>query len=186
MLKIIAEIMIGHNRVIDNSCLPGNVPPEERLKSNQATQRAIHTTSAAVLVLLFTFTRLPLMALLSATVYASLASLMGCGHRTFLCGGSHLFASCRHLCATGRQRHRPCEQGQNGNQQYDGVYLSHYVPKIIKPNSIPVNSFTNFSIPVATNTPPVRFPRPQTPYSPAGARKSCPNSAPRSTPSASQ
>lgn len=77
MLKIIAEIMIGHNRVINNSCLPGNVPPEERLKSNQATQRAIHTTAAAILVLLFTVTRLTLMALLSTTGHASLASLMG-------------------------------------------------------------------------------------------------------------
>ena len=124
--------MIGHNRVIDNGCLPGNVPPEERFESNQATQRAIHATAAAALVLLFTFTRLTLMALLSATVHASLASLMGCSHRGFWQGCSHLFASRRHLCTTGRQCHRPCKQGQNRNQQYDGVYLSHYTSNIIK------------------------------------------------------
>ena len=86
LLKIIAEIIIGHNRVINHSDLPGHLPPEERLKSDQATQGAIHTTAAAVLSFLFTFTRLTLMTLLSATAHASLASLMGCSHSTSLRG----------------------------------------------------------------------------------------------------
>ena len=135
LLKIIAEIIIRHNRVIYHSNLPGNIPPEESLKSDQATQGAINTTAAAILPLFFAFTCLPLMALLS-TIHASLASLMGCSHRTFWRGRGHLIASRCHLRTTGRQRHRPCKQGQNRNQQYDGVQLSHYIANINKKPAI--------------------------------------------------
>jgi hypothetical protein len=107
LLKIIAEIIIGHNRVIYHSDLPGNIPPEERLKSNQATQGTIHATVSTALPLLFAFTCLALVAFLSTPVNPT-------------------------LCTTGRQGHRPRKQGQNRNQQYEGEYLSHYRPNINK------------------------------------------------------
>ena len=154
--------MIGHNRVINNSCLPGNVPPEERLKSNQATQGAIHTAPAIILPLLLVFSRLPLMALLSAPI----TFLMGCSlHTTSLSlTRPSTFHSCRHLCTSGRQRHRPRKQGQNRNQQYHGGYLSHYRTNI-----------TKTPIPAAADTPPAHSPPPQTPYSPSGIQRSPPN-----------
>src|ERR1700683_2250821 len=124
LLKIIAEIIIGHNRVINKNDLPGNLQPEKRPKSNQVTQGAIHTAPTIILPLLLVFTRLPLMALLSATI----AFLMRCSlHTTSLSlNRPSTFYSRRHLCTSGRQRHRPRKQGQNRNQQYHGKYLSHY------------------------------------------------------------
>lgn len=76
LLKIIAEIIIGHNRVIYHSDLLGNIPTEERLKSDQATQGTIHATVFTVLALLFAFTSLPLIALLSTPVHLTPAPLM--------------------------------------------------------------------------------------------------------------
>ena len=70
-LKIIAEIIVGHNCVINHHYPPGYLQPEERFKSNQATQGAIYTTAGVVLTFLF------LPALLTDTVHASLASLVG-------------------------------------------------------------------------------------------------------------
>jgi len=123
LLKIIAEIIVGHNRIINNRHLPGNLPPEERFKSHQATHRAIHTTAAALLLLLLVLTLLSLMALLSAPVNTTVASLMPRSHHTLFRGLTHPITSRsrRHLCTTGCQRHRPCKQGQNRNQQYYGI-----------------------------------------------------------------
>jgi hypothetical protein len=110
LLKIIAEIIIGHNRVINKNDLPGNLQPEKRLKSNKATQGAIHATPAIILPLLLAFTRLRLMALLSTPI-------------TY-------FMRCSHLRTSGRQRHRPRKQGQDRDQQYDGIHFPHYKPNI--------------------------------------------------------
>ena len=123
LLKIIAEIIIGHNRVINNSYLPGHLPPEKGFKSDQATQRAIHTTAAAILSLLLTFIRLFLIALLSTTARMFPAPLMrdSCG---------------RPLCTTGRQRHRLRKQGQDRNQQYEGVQMAHYIANIAKTRTV--------------------------------------------------
>jgi hypothetical protein len=134
LLKIIAEIIIGHNRVIYHSDLPGNIPTEERLKSDQATQGAIHATVSTALPLLFAFTRLALVAFLSAPINPTPAPLVRRSHHTVFRGLTHptTVQSRRHLCTTGRQRHRPHKQGQNRNQQYEGEYLSHYSANINK------------------------------------------------------
>jgi hypothetical protein len=135
LLKIIAETIIGHNRVINNRYLLGYFPPEERLKRNQATQRAIHTTPPSVAVpFLLLFTRLSLIARASTPVHLHCAPMMRRHQHRLYRGRTNFTAnrSCRHLCATGRQRHRPCKQGQDRNQQYHGGYSSHHKPNIAK------------------------------------------------------
>ena len=119
-LKIIAEIIVGHNYVINHRYPRGYLPPEERFKSNQATQRAIYTTATLTLSLLFAFIRPTLMAL-STPVNPASAPLMRRGHDTPRGSFTHRATLRRHLRTTGCQRYRPCKQGQNRNQQYDGV-----------------------------------------------------------------
>ncbi len=144
LLKIIAETIIGHNRVINNSYLLGYLPPEERFKSDQTTQRTIHTTTPAAAPFLLTFTRLPLIALVSTSIRLPGAPMVL--HHHTLCRGLNNFPahrSCRHLRTTGRQRHRPCKQGQDRNQQYHGGYPSDHNPNIAKnPQNLKIGKST--------------------------------------------
>jgi hypothetical protein len=96
LLRIIAKIIIGHNRVIDQRDLPGELQTEDRLKGNQATQGTIDTTRAAGLSFWFT---------LSASSSGHLTFIVHPGHRRTL----------------RRQPHSSGKQDHERKEQYDGV-----------------------------------------------------------------